>query len=278
MPNVLRGALASHMGCACAIMMAKRQKCPDLDKNHRKTVAWPDVIPAVYLLEGASKRIIWRLGYPLGERLPPPKRLEHVMRHFAAISSLATLLSATVLISPALAQDDSATPFQGPSATAIVGVDNGRSFGRDATGVVYGVQAGYDWQLGQTVLGIEGEITGASTRNCFPGGVAAGDRFCEKADRDLYIGSRLGRVVGTSTLLYVKGGYTNARTSFDYTDGAAGVNNYTGSGVQGGIRGGAGVEHKIGPNVSLKAEYRYSNYSNSDYSRHQGVVGVGFHF
>lgn len=49
-----------------------------------------------------------------------------------------------------------------------------------------------------------------------------------------------------------------------------------GSGISDGIRGGAGVETRIGTNLIAKAEYRYSNYSDSSYGRHQGVVGLGF--
>lgn len=44
-----------------------------------------------------------------------------------------------------------------------------------------------------------------------------------------------------------------------------------------GVRGGVGVEQKLGKSVSLKAEYRYSNYD-GPYSRNQGVVGLGFRF
>lgn len=197
------------------------------------------------------------------------------MRLFAA----SILLSA--LATPALAQDNPDKPFQGPSVTAIVGVDKGSAsngLGQDDTGVVYGGQVGYDIQSGKAVFGVEGEITGASTKTCKPGGIVAGDRFCDKAGRDLYAGARLGYVVGQSTMVYVKGGYTNARESFDYRDGGSGATNYSGDGTRGGVRGGVGVETLIGKNVVAKAEYRYSNYANTDYSRNQGVVGIGFKF
>lgn len=191
---------------------------------------------------------------------------------------VASLLLSALFAAPALAQNQPDKPFQGPSATVIVGVDHASASGRSGTGVVYGGQLAYDLQSGSTVFGIEGEITGASTRYCYSGAVVAGDRFCDKANRDLYIGGRLGKVVGDSTLIYVKAGYTNARDDFEYRDGGTGANNYSGDGVQGGVRGGIGVEMRIGRNFTVKAEYRYSNYSNSDYDRHQGVVGVGFRF
>lgn len=196
------------------------------------------------------------------------------MRIFLPLAMLASALVA----GPALAQDEPAKPFQGAKVTAIVGVDSTSISSREGTGVVYGGQLGYDLQSGRTVFGIEGEVTGASTSVCYSGAFVANDRFCDKADRDLYIGGRLGRVVGNSTLLYVKAGYTNVRNQFDYRDGGTGANNFEGDGTRSGIRGGVGVEQRIGRNVTAKAEYRYSNYSDSDHSRNQGVVGLGFHF
>lgn len=190
------------------------------------------------------------------------------------------MLAASVLLSalaatPAFAQDQPAKPFQGPSVTAITGVDNASALGDSGTGIIYGGQVGYDIQSGKTVFGIEGEIAGASTKYCSTFGTAT---FCDKADRDFYVGGRVGYVVGRSTMVYAKGGYTNARDNFTYRDTATPANNYTGSGTQDGWRAGVGVETRIGRNLTAKAEYRYSNYSDSAYSRNQGVVGLGFRF
>jgi outer membrane immunogenic protein len=191
------------------------------------------------------------------------------MRLFAA----SLLLSA--FATPAFAQDNADRPFEGASITAITGIDGTNQFDAKGTGVLYGAQAGYDIQRGKLVLGVEGEVAGSTAKACTT--YTAGSSYCTKADRDLYVGGKLGVAVGNSTLLYAKAGYTNYRDKFSFADPATPANNYRGSGVMDGIRGGVGVEQKVGANVSVKAEYRYSNYE-SDYSRNQGVVGVGFHF
>lgn len=199
---------------------------------------------------------------------PHHKNGVNLMRLFAA----SLLLSA--IATPAFAQD-SDKPFEGASITAITGIDGTSQFGAKGTGVSYGAQAGYDIQRGKLVLGVEGEVAGSTAKACVTYTTGAG--YCSKADRDLYVGGKLGVAVGNSTLLYAKAGYTNFRDKFSYADPATPANNYKGSGVMDGVRGGVGVEQKVTGNVSLKAEYRYSNYE-AGYSRNQGVVGLGFRF
>ena len=99
-----------------------------------------------------------------------------------------------------------------------------------------------------------------------------------RAGRDLYVGGRVGSVVGGNTLLYAKAGYTNARVRVDYEDGTAGtVNDFTDRTNLDGVRAGAGAQFAIGSNAYLKTEYRYSNYQDG-VDRHQVVGGLGFRF
>ena len=83
---------------------------------------------------------------------------------------------------------------------------------------------------------------------------------------------RVGVPVGDArdTLLYFKGGYTNAR----FTAESNGVEAST---DEDGYRLGAGVEHKFGTNVSAKVEYRYSDYGDG-VNRNQVVAGIGYRF
>ncbi|MEP7005158.1 MAG: porin family protein [Sphingomonas bacterium] len=196
--------------------------------------------------------------------------------HLRAAVFFLTAVAAT----PAFAQTLPARPFDGPSLTIIAGVDHGSEIGMRGTGVLYGGQLGYDVQSAGTVFGVEGEITGAGTKQCQSHIVGPGSvgHLCAKSDRDLYVGGRLGYVVAESTMIYVKAGYTNARGTFDYRVVGTGASHTSGSGTSDGIRGGVGVETRIGTNLTAKAEYRYSNYLDSSYSRHQGVVGFGFRF
>ena len=176
---------------------------------------------------------------------------------------LATALAATFIAAPALAQEAEGPRFSGGHIELIGGVDSASWAGESDTGVMYGIAGGYDFRSGNTVFGIEAEAADATTDDCLMG--------CVEAGRDLYLGGRVGVVVGRSVLLYAKAGYTNARRTF-------GGFGWSTSANLDGIRGGVGMEWAI-PNspVALRAEYRYSNYESS-YSRNQGVLGIGLRF
>jgi len=170
-----------------------------------------------------------------------------------ATSALALLAVAT----PAFAQDQADATFTGPRAEVIAGWDHVGGLGEGKSGFTYGGAFGYDRQLGNAVIGAETEITGSTTKDD-AAGVSAG--------RDLYVGGRLGYVVGGSTLVYGKGGLTNARVDF----GGIGT-------TFDGWRLGAGVEHSFGKFYG-KVEYRYSRYEEADLNRDQVVAGLGVRF
>ena len=171
------------------------------------------------------------------------------------------LIAATIFAAatPAMAQD--AAPFSGAHAEILTGYDavDTNSVIGTPDGVLYGFAAGYDWQAGGAVLGLEAEIADSSTKRTF---------FGEKieSDRDLYIGARVGTALSESALIYAKAGYTNAR-----------IESTVGNANADGVRVGAGVEYKLRGNLFLKGEYRYSNYE-GDVERHQGVAGFGIRF
>jgi outer membrane immunogenic protein len=188
-------------------------------------------------------------------------------------------LAASAAATPAFAQD---ATFSGPRAEAIVGWDH---VGDDSIsngtrdGVVYGGQIGYDYQAGKAVFGIEGEVTGSTTKDTATGVLVAGDSLRVSAGRDLYVGGRAGFVVGDRALIYAKGGYTNARFNTHYVSTTTDVEDHE---TVGGWRVGAGAEVKLNDKVYLKGEYRYSKYDSEDAGidtgRHQVLGGVGVRF
>lgn len=196
----------------------------------------------------------------------------------------AALIASTAIAAPAFAQDSDAT-FTGPRVEAIAGWDHVKDdsvYNASKDGVVYGGAIGYDYQIGHTVIGVEGEITGASTKDKANGVLVAGDSLRVKADRDLYVGGRLGFVAAPRTLIYAKAGYTNAGFDTHYTaPGATPIDIHDKDHVDG-WRLGAGAEYKINDRVYLKGEYRYSDYGSDnngiDAKRHQVVGGVGVRF
>lgn len=175
--------------------------------------------------------------------------------------TIAVAIAASVLASPAMAQEKG--DFSGVKATAIAGYDN---IDLDIAGVdnvdgfLYGAALGYDIQSGNIVYGAELEATESTGKISNAGGRI-------EVGRDLYAGGRLGYVLGDSTLLYAKAGYTNARSSSPGLGGANGD----------GVRVGAGVEFKLSDKVFARGEYRYSNYE-AGVSRNQGLVGLGVKF
>lgn len=185
---------------------------------------------------------------------------------------ISTALLALAAASPAMAQERA--PFTGARIEGLAGWDRLQSNGRDDS-IVYGIGAGYDMQMGSAVVGIEGEVNDSNIRECVGSKTQADPRLCTKAARDLYVGGRVGTVVGAKTLLYAKAGYTNARAKFTADDG---IDRITLARADlDGVRIGAGAEHAVGSNAFVKAEYRYSNYERG-VERHQVLGGFGFRF
>jgi outer membrane immunogenic protein len=194
--------------------------------------------------------------------------------------------------SPALAQQEQ---FSGPHVEAIVGWNSGdrsadpRSSKRD-DGLLYGGSAGYDLRLGNIVVGALGEISDSTGSSCAQLDRAAGPagsgieavagHYCRHESRTLFGGLRLGYVAGDRSLLYVSGGYVNARQagSFDGTIAGEPVK-ASGHNSQDGIRLGGGVERALADHVFIKAEYRYTaTGSHLRNDQHQLVTGFGYRF
>ncbi|WP_343518525.1 porin family protein [Sphingomonas sp.] len=171
------------------------------------------------------------------------------------------LVALTAAATPAFAQDEAA-PFTGGHITAIVGYDmlDLNTSGLDnPNGLTYGAALGYDYQSGNVLFGVEGEVIGSTAK------IEAGNTTVARAGRDLYAGGRIGYVFGR-TAVYGKVGYANAR-----------VETIAGDENGDGIRFGGGVEHKFTDKLFVKGEYRYTNYE-ADVERHQVVAGVGVRF
>lgn len=188
---------------------------------------------------------------------------------------LIAALFATTVAAPAMAQESA--PFTGPRVEALVGYDKLKGSGDSRDGLAYGIGAGYDFQLGAAVAGIEAEYADSNTDGCARSFVVTNDTICATAKRDLYVGGRVGVAVTPSTLLYAKAGYTNARVGLNYTNPTTPAQNFALAENLDGVRVGAGIEQKLGTNLYLKGEYRYSNYEGG-FERHQVLGGVGFRF
>ena len=135
-------------------------------------------------------------------------------------------------------------------------------------GTAYGIAGGFDFGGPSVIFGIEGEAMANTNDFCETG-------LCLETGRDLYAGGRIGTVLRDSVLLYVKGGYSNQRVHA--VVGTGEDRETVGSTNLDGIRGGVGLEWDTGSALLVKLEYRYTNYE-SDFSRHQGLLGLGMRF
>tara|TARA_E500000305_G_scaffold58953_1_gene47078 strand:+ start:593 stop:1258 length:666 start_codon:yes stop_codon:yes gene_type:complete len=213
---------------------------------------------------------------------------------------LATAAALPAMGTAAQAQDNST--FTGPRVEALVGyditrpgssvdIDNADELDQSIEDITYGAGIGYDFAVGGVVLGIEGEYMESEAKTEFDtadfSGFGVGN---VEAGRDIYVGARAGILATPNTLVYAKGGYTNARFDLLATDNT--TDTETDLDLDG-WRVGAGIEHALSENLFIKGEYRYSNYEEGeveapsglesdrfdvDMDRHQILMGVGYRF
>jgi outer membrane immunogenic protein len=168
--------------------------------------------------------------------------------------------AALAFASPALAQGAAPAAPAAPAGfrvEALVGYDHGGVDGFHMNGVMFGLGAGYDFAVSNTIsVGVDAEATDSTADK---DGVSAG--------RDLYAGARVNFAVSQRANLYVKGGYTNARLKIE---GCCADNGD-------GFRLGAGGQVVVSGKTYVGAEYRYSNYE-GDFDRHQVALTLGTRF
>lgn len=202
------------------------------------------------------------------------------MKH--VLSSVAGAALVVGLAAPAAAE-----PFNGP----FVGVQAGWSqheagtpttplgelpVGASRDAVSGGVYGGYDAKVGSNVvIGVEAGVQfGDDDQIVRSSDVAS---FTLDPKRSVDLTARAGYLAGDNTLLYARGGYTNARVTSGIED-ASGVARVTEN--RDGWLVGGGVEHALSDNLSARVEYRYSDLSEGDrkFDRHQALVGVSYRF
>jgi outer membrane immunogenic protein len=151
------------------------------------------------------------------------------------------------------------------AATAVAGGFIPSRLGVRPQGVIGGGQIGFNWQNGPWVLGVETDMQGSGIENsntiAFSGPVFV-PSTTTASDRLDWFGTaraRAGWLALPNLLLYGTGGvaygYTHDNYSLIGTPPTAGDLLGSAGGVRAGWAAGAGVEWKITPNISIKAEY-----------------------
>lgn len=173
-----------------------------------------------------------------------------------------TGLYAGVHLGSAWSQTDGSFAYPGPLGVAAAG---GRAF--DDSSFTGGVQIGLNWQTANFVWGLEADY---SFMNMSTGGtmfrypLVPGDHFDGRVaiDGAGSLRARLGLAVASRTLLYVTGGLAFADVEVGHSfvrDGVLGASG-SNSAFRTGWTLGAGLEHALTNNWTIRGEYRYSDY------------------
>lgn len=152
----------------------------------------------------------------------------------------------------------------GWSSTGSVIDYNGGFLGSDSSGRALpnggfgGAQVGYNFQSGRFVYGIEADFQGGDLSDRIAGTTAAGNAFSDRERVDWFgtARGRLGYSFGR-TLFYATGGFAYGDVRQRALVTGVDTVSLGGNNVQTGFTVGGGLEYKISPNWSLKAEYQY---------------------
>jgi len=156
---------------------------------------------------------------------------------------------------------------------AAVGATPGAGCSSDSNGVEGGIRAGWDWQLGNFVIGGVAEISAVKSEDSVTSfsTTPASYVLTTEIEHMAALRARLGYAFGP-VLIYGTGGaaYAKVNNSFYTTNGA---NTFTATSDEDdadGYQAGAGMEWKLAPNLSLVGEYLYTSLEPDPY-----VVRVG---
>jgi outer membrane immunogenic protein len=129
----------------------------------------------------------------------------------------------------------------------LVGTDSGRFH---TNGALLGGQLGYNWQMGNVVLGLETDADWANLTGSGTGGVCIADGGGACQTRQDWLGTtraRIGYAFGR-WLPYVTGGAAYGDIKADQTNGTSTATRF-------GWTAGGGVEYSLDRNWSAKVEY-----------------------
>jgi len=198
-----------------------------------------------------------------------------------------TLLATTILVGlsgAAYAADAVVTepaPAPAPVASTFdwtggyIGVNAGGGWGKfkytsntgggldlTAGGFLGGVQAGYNWQSGQMVYGVETDFQGSTIKASLSGLIGPGTVIETKVDWFGTLRARLGYTPVDRFMVYGTGGlaYGHDKTSI------GGIGGGSFSKTKAGWTIGAGVEYAINTNWTIKSEYLYTDLGKSSFT------------
>ena len=154
------------------------------------------------------------------------------------------------------------------TATGVPGFGTFGPFLFESDGAVYGGHAGFNWQAGQWVFGIEGDYEGSNVEGdgtFFPTGLSSTFNLEQKWQASLC--GRLGWVAWDRALIYATGGVAWAKfsNSGTFDTGGATITEGSSDTVNGWTIGG-GIEWAMWQNWSARIEYRYTDFDSFSFT------------
>lgn len=155
--------------------------------------------------------------------------------------------------------------YAGASAGLNFGqfTEGGDNYFHNAFGGLFGIQAGYNYQSGPLVAGLEADLNFGSVYGAnspAPGVYGAGN-----VTGDGTVRVRFGYALDRA-LLYVTGGYAGASVKGSLADNSGVPSLFASqSAYLNGFTVGGGLEFAVTNNISLKAEYLFKDYGSAPY-------------
>lgn len=140
--------------------------------------------------------------------------------------------------------------------------ESAAAYVEDNEGALAGVHAGYNWQTGQIVFGIEGDIDWSAMET--EAVEVSTDAFVGDIDFLASLRARLGFDIGGRTLPYITGGLAYIESEQTIHAGTAASGQEEIEHEWGGIIG-AGVEHKLTNTFSVRGEVLYAFFGDEDW-------------
>ena len=202
------------------------------------------------------------------------------MKQLIALAALGAGLVAT----PALAQEETGAPG-GLYIGALAGYEGLDVDSADGTATasadsaVYGITAGYDINLGNAFVGVEGELSTSDGSTSFPDSFG-GAREGLEANGQYYVGARAGFALTPGIAAYGKVGYTALDTKAFTESGSLDELEENADG----LRFGGGLQIQLPGSLEGRLEYRRSKYDDladaaqGDATTDQVVAGIGLRF
>jgi outer membrane immunogenic protein len=140
----------------------------------------------------------------------------------------------------------------------------------DQNGPLAGVYAGYNYQVNQFLVGIDGDITTTDMTGTGRDVSPVNGDVASHSDQINWIATATGRIgyVNNSWLLFAKGGWAWApftESNVLHTPGGGLVNTSTSSSTHDGWTVGAGLEWSFATHWSAKLEYDYIGFATANY-------------